>query len=138
HAAGGGSDVNGEARRRGQPRGGSKAGPRGRALGGRGRAKQGQEPTARHIVHRALKPVHGVHHALQGRIEEGLGDFGVEVTDQLGIPFEVGKQYGDLLALTLHGAAGRENLLSEIGRRVGERGRGVRRLGGGGRRARTR
>jgi len=65
--------------------------------------------------------VHGVHHALQGRIEEGLAGFGIEVTDQLGIPFEVGKQHGDLLALALQGTAGRENFLGEIGGGVGER-----------------
>jgi hypothetical protein len=72
-------------------------------------------PSARHIVHRALKAVHGVHHALQGRIEESLGDFWIKVPDQLGIPFEVGKQHGDLLALALQGTAGRENFLGEIG-----------------------
>src|SRR5262249_47787441 len=58
-----------------------------------------------------------------------LAGFWIEVTDQFGIPFEVGKQHGDLLALALHGASGGEDLLGKIGRRVGQRGTS---LGGGG------
>jgi hypothetical protein len=64
--------------------------------------------------------VHGVHHPLQGRIKERLAGFWIEVTDQLGIPFEVGKQHGHLFALAFQRAAGRENFLREIGWGVGE------------------
>ena len=52
-------------------------------LVGQGRAKQGHDAIAQDLVHRAFKPVHGIHHALQGRIEELLGCFGVEIADQL-------------------------------------------------------
>jgi len=97
------------------------AGTQGVVLVGNGRTKHGHEAIARHIVHRAFEAVHGVHHALQGRIKEGLAGFWIEVTDQFGIPCEVGKQHGDLLALTLHGAARGENLLGQIGGRVGKR-----------------
>ena len=58
---------------------------------------------------------------MQRRIEELLGRFRVEVRDQLGRALEVGKQHRDLLALAFQGAAGGEDFLREIGRRVGER-----------------
>ena len=44
-----------------------------------GSAKQGHNAVAQHLVHRALIAVHGVHHALQGWVEEPLGLFWVEV-----------------------------------------------------------
>jgi hypothetical protein len=76
--------------------------------------------------------VHGVHHALQGRIEERLAGFGIEVPDQRGIPCEVGKQHGDLFALTLHGVSAGEDFLRQIRRRVGQRGLGLPQRGSGG------
>ena len=118
---------------RGLHRQGGIAGAQGVVLVGNGRAEHGHDAIARHIVHRALKAVHGVHHALQGRIEERLAGFGIEVADQLGIPFEVGKQHRDLFALAFHGASGGEDLLGQIGRGVGQRRRacGRRRRGAG-------
>ena len=103
------------------------AGAQGMVLVGDGRAKQRHDAIAQHLVHRALEAVHGVHHAVQGRIEELLGGFGVEVADQFRRVLEVGKQHGDLLALAFQGAAGRENFLGQIGRGVG---RGVSGAGG--------
>jgi hypothetical protein len=49
--------------------------------------------------------MNSVHHMLQGRIEERLASFGIEVTDELGIAFEVGKQHGHLFALAFQGTA---------------------------------
>ena len=89
-------------------------------MGHRG-AEEGHDAVAQHLVHRALVAVHGVHHEVQGRVEELLGLFRVEVRDQLGGAFEVGKQHRDLLALAFQGAAGGENLLGEIGGRVRQR-----------------
>ena len=103
----GAADVLRVAPQRGLHRQGGIAGAQGVVLVGNGRTEHGHDAIARHIVHRALKAVHGVHHAVQGRIEERLAGFGIEVTDQLGIPFEVGKQHGHLLALALQGAFGR-------------------------------
>jgi hypothetical protein len=57
---------------------------------------------------------------MDGRIEELLGGFGVEAADEFGGVFEVGKEHGDLLAFALQGGAGREDLVGEMGRRVGE------------------
>ena len=36
-------------------------------------------PSPKHLVDRALVAVHGVHHVVQGRIEELLGGFRIEV-----------------------------------------------------------
>ena len=87
---------------------------------GNGRAKQGHNAIAEHLVHRALEAVHGVHHVVQRRVEELLGSFWVETANQFGGIFQVGKQHGDLLALAFQGTAGRENLLRKVGGRVGE------------------
>jgi hypothetical protein len=59
-----------------------------------------------------------------------LAGFGIEVTDQLGIPFEVGKEHGDLFALAFQGTPGGQDFLRQIGGRVGEQGLGLYRRGG--------
>ena len=75
-------------------------------LVGNGRPKQGHNAVAQHLVHRALVAVHGVHHAVQGRVEELLGGFGIEAPDEFRRVFEVGKQHRDLLALAFQSSAG--------------------------------
>ena len=45
---------------------------------------------------------------MQGRIEESLGGFRVEVTNQLGRAFEVGKQHRHLFALAFQGTGERK------------------------------
>ena len=52
----------------------ARRGPRGRSA-----PKEGHDAIAHDLVHRAFIAVHGVHHALQGRIEELPGLFRVEV-----------------------------------------------------------
>jgi hypothetical protein len=79
---------------------------------GQWRPEESHDAVAQHLVHRPLKAVHGVHHALQRRIEEGLGGFRVEVADQLRGAFEVGEQYGDLFTLAFQGTSGGEDLLT--------------------------
>ena len=59
--------------------------------------------------------MHGVHHALQHRIEELPGLLGIAVGEEFHRALEVGKQHGDLLALAFQGAAGGEDFLGEIG-----------------------
>ena len=78
--------------------------------------------------------MHAVHHAVQRRVEELLGGFRVETANQFGGIFQVGKQHGDLLALAFQGAFGREDLVREIGRGIGEwlLGTGLHRSGDGG------
>jgi hypothetical protein len=88
---------------------------------GNGRAKQGHNAIAEHLIHRALEAVHGVHHHLDGGIEELLGGFGVETMNEFGRVLEIGKQHRDLLALALQGGAGGEDFFGQIGGRVGKR-----------------
>jgi hypothetical protein len=45
--------------------------------------------------------MHGVHHQLQGRIDDGAGLFGVEAFDERGGAFEVSKEGGDGFTLAL-------------------------------------
>ena len=63
-----------------------------------GGTEQRHDAVTEHLIHRALKAVHGVHHVVQGRIEELLRGFGIEVIDQLSGVFDVGKQDRHLLA----------------------------------------
>ena len=111
----------------------SVTGPHGVIFVRHGRPEQGHDAIAQHLVHRPFKAVHGVHHALQRRIEECLGRFRIKVTNQFGRPFEVGKQHGDLFALAFQGTSGGEDLLDQIGWGVRQRRRrcGWRRRGGG-------
>ena len=52
------------------------------------------------------------------RIQELLSGFRVKVFDQLGRVLDVGEQDGDLLALTLQGIAGGQNLIGQEFRRI--------------------
>ena len=69
-------------------------------------AKQGHNAVAQHLVHRAFEAVHGVHHDVDSGINELLGGLGVEVFDQFGGIFDVGKQHRHLLAFAFQGARG--------------------------------
>ena len=97
------------------------AGAQGVVFVGNGRAKQGHDAVAEHLVDRALEAVHGVHHAVDGRIEELLGGFGIEAADEFRRVLEVGKEHGDLLALAFEGGTGRDNFLGEVRGGVGPR-----------------
>jgi hypothetical protein len=44
--------------------------------------------------------VHGIHHVLQGRVEQPLGDLWIETTDEFGRVLDVREEYRHLLALT--------------------------------------
>ena len=88
---------------------------------GQRRPEQRHDAITEHLVHRTLIAVHGLHHGVQGRVQDGPGLFRVEVADQLRRALEVGKQHRDLLALAFQGAFGGQDLLGEIGGRVGER-----------------
>ena len=57
------------------------AGAQGVVLVGQGSAKQGHDTVAEDLVDGALEAVHGVHHVVDGRIEELLGGFGIEAAE---------------------------------------------------------
>ena len=84
---------------------GGVAGAHGMILMGQRGAKQGHNAVAQHLIDRALIAVDGVHHAVQGRIEQLPGVLGVAVRQEFHRAFEVGKQHGDLLALAFEGGA---------------------------------
>ena len=58
--------------------------------------------------------VHGVHHALQHRVEELARLLGIAVSQQFHRALQVGKEDGDLLALAFEGGLGGEDLLGQI------------------------
>ena len=98
------------------------AGAQGVVFVGNGGAKQGHNAVAEHLVHRALEAVHGLHHQVDGGIEELLRGFGVEATDEFRRVFDVRKQHGHLLAFAFQRLAAGADLVAEMGWRVGQRG----------------
>jgi hypothetical protein len=81
-------------------------------------AEDRHDPVTHDLVHGALELVDGVHHDLEGRIEDRPCLLGIEVVEQLHRTFDVGKQYGDLLSFTLERALRREDPLCQMPRRV--------------------
>jgi hypothetical protein len=69
------------------------------------RAKQRHDAVAHDLVHGAFITVHGVHQALQDRIEELPGLLGVTVGQQLHGALQVGEEHGDLLAFAFQSRA---------------------------------
>ena len=79
-------------------------------VGDRG-AKQGHDAIAQHLVDGALEAMHGVHHDVQGWVQEPPSLFRVKTLDQFRRAFDVGEEDRDLFALAFQGMAGCENLL---------------------------
>ncbi len=79
---------------------GGVAGAHGVVLVGDGRAEQRHDPVAHHLVHGPLVAMDRLHHALEDGIEEPARLLGVAISQQLHRALEIGKQDGDLLALT--------------------------------------
>ena len=100
---------------------GSVTGPHGVVLMGHGSPKQGHNAIAHDLVDCPLIAMHGRHQAFEDRIEELAGLFWVTISEEFHRALEIGKQHGHLFALPFQGTAGHENLLGEIGGRVGAR-----------------
>ena len=66
-------------------------GPQGMVFVGDRGAKQGHDAVAQHLVDGALEAMHGVHHDVQGRVQEPPGLFRVKTLDQLRRAFDVGE-----------------------------------------------
>src|SRR5712691_3339203 len=96
---------------------------------GDGRAEQSKDAIAQGLGHIPFIPVHGVHHELQSRIDEAASFFGVEVFDEGGGVFDVGKEGSDGLALAvgsaagLHGCSLGQDMFSQMSRRIANRSR---------------
>ena len=83
-----------------------------------GRAKEGHDPVAHHLVDGALVAVDGLHHVLDHRIKELPGLLGIAVGQQLHRALQVGEQDCHLLAFALERRFGGEDLLGEVLRSV--------------------
>jgi hypothetical protein len=70
---------------------------------------------ARPWVGVSFRAMHRRHHALEHRVEELTGLFGIAVSEQLHRAFEVGEEDRHLLALACEGAFGGEDFFREIG-----------------------
>jgi hypothetical protein len=88
-------------------------------LVGEGRAEEGHDPVAHHLVDGALVAMDRLHHPLEDGIEQRPRLFGVAISEQLHGALEVGEQDRDLLALAFEGGLRREDLLGEMPRGVG-------------------
>ena len=74
------------------------AGAQGVVFVGNGGAKEDHNAVAEHLVHRALEAVHGVHHAVEGRVQQPLGGSRIEAADELRCVLDIGEEHGDLFA----------------------------------------
>jgi hypothetical protein len=86
-----------------------------------GGAKEGHNAIAHDLIHRALIAVHSSHHPFQDGVEKLAGLLRITVSEQLQRALEVRKQDGDLFPLPFERAAGGENLVGQMRRRVGQR-----------------
>ena len=66
-----------------------------------GRTKQRKDAIAQGLRHIALVAMHGIHHELQRRVDNRAGFFGIEAFNQRRGAFEIGKERGDRLTLTV-------------------------------------
>ena len=62
---------------------GGVTGAQGVILVGNGRPEQGHNAVAKHLVHRALITVHGVHHDMDGRVQSCWAASGSQALDEL-------------------------------------------------------
>src|SRR5581483_12213739 len=72
---------------------------------GKRSAKQREDAIAERLRHVAFVAMHGVHHELQGWIDQCPRFFRVKVARERGEPGQVGKERGDSLAFTIWRAA---------------------------------
>jgi hypothetical protein len=77
---------------------GGVAGSQGVILMRQGGAEQGHDAVTQHLVDGALEAVHSVHHGVQGRVQQLLGGFRVEIFNECGRVGDISKQHGDLFA----------------------------------------
>jgi hypothetical protein len=97
------------------------AGPHRMILMGDWGPEQGHDAIAHDLVHGPLVAMHRRHHAFEYRVENLAGLLGVTIRQQLQRALQVRKENRDLLALAFQGCTGHEDLLGEIGGRIGKR-----------------
>src|SRR5262245_62897989 len=104
-------------------------GPLGVILMRNWRPEQGKDAIAQRLSYIALIAMHGVHHELQGGVNDGAGFFGIEAFNESGRAFEISKEGSDGLALAVwcttgfHGRLLGQDALGQMRRRVAHRAR---------------
>jgi len=93
-------------------------GPARVVLVGDGGAEERHDAVAEELVDRALVAVHLGQHEVEGAAHEPMHFLGVEALGQRGEPRDVHEEHRHLLALALEGAAGGQNFLGEVLRRI--------------------
>ena len=93
---------------------GSVTGAQGVIRVGNGCPGEGHNAIVKHLIHRALVAVHGVHHNVASRVQQLLGGFRIKALDESGGVFDGGEEDGDLLAFACEGAFGSQNLLEQM------------------------
>ncbi len=84
-------------------------------------AEEGHDPVSHHLVDGAFVEVHGLHHALEHRIEDLARLFGITVGQELQRSPEVSEQHRHPLALAFQRPPRGEDLLGEMLWRIGVR-----------------
>src|SRR3989442_10304715 len=75
-----------------------------------GGTEQGEDAVAQGLGDVALIAMDGLHHELEGGVNDGAGLLGIQVTGEGGKPSQVSKEGGDGLALALGTTAGFQGL----------------------------
>ena len=90
------------------------AGTDGVVLVGEGRAEEGHDAVAHHLIHCAFVAMHRFHHQLQDRIENLPRLFRVAVGHQFHRPPEVGEEDGHLLPFAFERRLRRQDAFGEV------------------------
>ena len=93
---------------------GGVTGPHGVVLMRQWRPKQRHDAVSHDLIHRPFIAVYRGHHGVQGRIKQRPYLLWIETLNDLGRALEIGKQDGDLLALTFQSGTSSQELLSEM------------------------
>src|SRR5205823_14765288 len=84
------------------------------------RAKKGHDAVAGVLVDRAFEAVHALSEELEEAVHDLVPLFGIDLRGEIHGALHVREEDRHLLALPFEGAAGGEDLLGEVLRRIGE------------------
>jgi len=85
---------------------GSVHSPLGMIFVGDRRAKEGKDAIASRLGYETFVPMHGIHHKLQGGINNGASLFGIKIFHEGHRAFDVSKEGGDGLTLAVRRTSG--------------------------------
>jgi hypothetical protein len=82
--------------------------------------EQRHDPIAGELVHRPLEAVDAVGEDLKEAVHDPIPLLRIDLLAEVHRAFQIREEHGHVLALSLDGASRREDLLSEVLRRIGE------------------